>query len=269
METKMRIKLYDKSEYLMSDRLVEQQTEFNLGPKDKHEGPLSLELNLRDKEDAEKAIQYINKLIGNLPLQNKMKTVKITKGTLLEDNAEPLESLMETALRSFSQEKLITFLRNHNFRFIESDIITEFNEELKEKVNIKPIHHKFQFMIRLVKEAKNPLNDRYDHRLIFGIKLRGTKIEKVVVYLFGKFKTKKEIPWDNAKKINFKKVEKMVVFPAYMDYDERKKWRIEHRKVEIAQEREQEYKPSKFYTKNKPFIQFIGSKEKPKDAGIN
>lgn len=269
METKMRIKLFDSAEQLISDRLVEQITEFNMGPKTTHSGGIGLELNLRGQDDVEKAIEYLKKLTGSLPLQNKMKTVKITKGTLLEDNAEPLESLMESALKSPSQEKLITFLRNQNFRFIESDIITEFNTDLQAQIKLKEKHQGYQYMIRLVKEAKNPLNDRYDHRLIFGIKLRGAKVNKVVAYLFGEFKTKREIPWEKAKKINFKKVERMVVFPAYMDYEERKKWRIEHRKVEIAEQKGIEYTPAKFYTKNKPFIQFIGSGEAPKNAGID
>lgn len=256
METKMRITLYDENNSPISDRLIEQAVEFRTGPKAVHKGRLRLELNLNSKEDAELSVEYIQKLIGNLPLKT-MKLVRITKGTVIEDDKEPQEEFMKSALKKATQEELIDFLREHGFKFIESDVIFELVKDLKDNIQLKEIHHKYQFMIRLVKEAKNPLNDKYDHRLLFGIKIVGKRIDKVVVYLFGKFKKKAIIPWKDRKKVNFKKVEKMMVFPAHMDYDDRKKWRIEHRRIENIKAQGGTPTPSKFYSKNAPFVKLL------------
>jgi len=251
--TKMRIKLYSEKGALLSDRLCEQNIEVKvIGPKEVHKGPLSLEINLFTQEDTDNIINYIQRLKGILPLKSKQ--VKITKGQVILDDKEPLEDLMNSAIKANPyQEDLINFLREHNFRFITSDVITEVVPELSELLKLKPKHLKYQYLIRIVKEAKDPVKDKYDHRLIFGVKLIGKKIDTIVVYLFGKFKFKKTIPWKKINTNNFKKVEQMTVFPPHLDYADRKKWRAEHRKVQTNPN----HKASKFYTKNKPFIKLV------------
>ena len=249
----MRITLYDeKAPYPLSDRLVVQDVELITGPKEVHKGPMVISLSLRTKEDAEKAITYIGKLIGNLPL--KSKSVKLTKGTVQLDDNEPLQDFVSQAIKANAhQEPLINFLREHSFKFVMTDVITEVVPALKETIKLKEKHHKYQWMIRQIKEAKDPINDKFDHRLMFGIKLIGGKVDKVVVYLFGKFYKAYPITWKKQNAYNFKKVEQMTKFPEYMDYDDRKKWRAEHRRVL----NNPNYKPTKFYTKNLPFIQII------------
>lgn len=268
--SKMRITLLKevkRGTTIISDRLVDQVIEFRNGPKENHSGPMRVEFNLDTKDDADKAANYLKQLIGVLPLQSKnMKLVKIKKGTVIEDSKEPLEELMKSALgKNKTQEELITFLREHGFKFIESDVITEVSKDLQERIKLKEIHKKYQFMIRLVKPAKTPMNDKYDSRLLFGIKLWGSRVDKVIVYLFGEFKTKKNIPWKDKKKLNFKKVEKLMVFPEFMDYDDRKKWRNEFRKKQNCEANGTDFTPSKFFTKHEPFVQFILSdSKKPK-----
>lgn len=257
-DSKMRIKLYN-ADGLYSDRLTEQLTELRIGPKFKHEGPITIEVNLSDKEEAEKVIQYIKLLTGFLPIENKSKKVKLSQGTIELDNSEPLEDLMNAALQSSEyQESLIIFLRKQGFQFIDSSVITELVPELKSKLELKPLHEGYQFMVRMVKEAKDPRKDKWDYRLLFGIKIVGDKTSKVVVYLFGKFNTKKLIPWKKANKVNFKKVDRVMVFPDHMDYDDRKKWRVEHVRIINSIMQGKPLTPTKFYSKNSKFVMING-----------
>lgn len=255
METKMRITLYNDNQPLpISDRLVEQGIELNMGPKIAHKGPLVISFSLHTQDDANAASEYLKKLVGILPL--KTKAVKLRKGigSVELDNNEPLEDFANQAIKTQkSQEKLINFLRDHNFKCIMTDVITEVVPELNTYIKLKPKHQKYQWFIRQIKAAKDPTKDKYDPRLMFGIKLIGNKVDKVVVYLFGKFYVLAKIGWEKQKTYNFKKVDTLTKFPDHMDYDDRKKWRAEYRKVITNPN----HKPSKFYEKHKPWIKFF------------
>lgn len=253
METKMRIRLFSEDEKLVSDRLVEQKTEFTAGPKSSHKGPISLEVNLRTSEDVDSTIDYLRKVKGDLPITVKEAPEKKSKSleSMLKDK-EPLQDLLNNALlKGTTQEKLIEFLRQYNFVFIAADVVDDMSEGKPDLFSFKKEKHKeYQYLIRQVKQAKDPKNDKFDLRLAFGVKIVGQRVEKVLVYFWGKFKTFKEIPWENSKKINFKKVEKILTFPEFMDYADRRKWRLEHRKKDSNPN----YEPSKFYNKWKEYV---------------
>lgn len=263
MGTKMRIKLFDEKSLLFSDRLVEQFTEFMYGPKQIHKGPISLEVNLYNQIQVDGVIEYLKKLKGDIPIEEigvKKSTKDKTIDKMLTDK-EPLLDLLKTAkAKGTTQEKLINLLREYEFKFISGDVIedmTTFDPKVGEQIKIrdKDIIEKYQFMVRLIKKAKEPMNDKYDFRLVFGIKYIGDRIDKVVIYLWGKFEEFIKIPWENKKANNFKKVEKVYIFPAFMEnYADRKKWRTEHRKKLVAQEKNLPFEPSKFYEKWTPYI---------------
>lgn len=256
--SKMRIKLFDPIEkILISDRLVEQSTELLKGPKEEHKGPMSFEVNLYQQEDVDGFIAYLKKIKGELPLE-KEENPKVKKDKKLDkmlSDKEPLLDLLKVFQnKGTSQEKLIALAREYDFRFIASDVAMDHNVHNPGQIEIRDNHKDYQFMVRLIKEAKDPANDKYDWRLVFGIKIVGEKTNHVKVYLFGKFDTSWKIPWEDAKEHNFKKVEKVYIFPEYMDIDDRKKWRSENRKVIRAQETGEAYEPSKFYNKYSPYI---------------
>lgn len=254
METKMRIKLYDEKEALSSDRLVEQATEFRVGPKINHKGGIGLEVYLRNQEDIDSVVKYLKQLKGDLPIdlskKSPTKTAKKLENMLSEK--EPLQDLLKTTLsKCKTQEKLFEFLHEYGFTYLTSDILEHVDKEM---FNLKEKHAKYQFLVRLVKQAKDPKNDKYDFRLAFGMKIIGKKVDLVKVYLWGKFHKSCDIPWANKEDINFKKVVKLLIFPQFMDYDERKRWRAEHRKWENNVTKNPDYVPSQFYTKRKPYI---------------
>lgn len=252
--TKMRLQMFDPStKELVSDRLVEQATEFNIGPKFKHEGPLRIELSLLDKQDVDNAINYIGKLVGNLPLETKvakkLSKNKAAEQTLMSD--EPLREFMELCCTKQSQEDLISHLREHDFRFLTYQDLMDLPTGVP---NIKAKHNDYQFMVRLVKQAKVPINDRWDTRLVFGIKYLGERRNLVQVYIWGELDKKVKMPWVTAatKEINFKDKPKVFFFPEYMTLEERGRFRAEHRK--LNGQLESERSPSKFFTRWAQFI---------------
>lgn len=254
METKMRIKLYDEKESLLSDRLVEQKTEFSVGPKQEHKGPLSIEANLRVQSDIDSLITYLKKLKGDLPIgEVKLKPAAKAKNiqNMLSEK-EPLKDLLNTMLaKCKTQEKVFEFLKEYQFTFLTSDILEHVDKELFE---LNPKHAKYQFLVRLVKEAKDPKNDKFDFRLAIGMKILGKKRDRILIYQWGKYKKRVEIPWANKEDINFKKVVKLLIFPDWLSYEERKRWRAEHRKFENNIQKNPEYRGTDWYHKWKPYI---------------
>lgn len=261
--TKMRIKLFDDSLKLTSDRLVEQQTEFNIGPKSDHKGPLALEVNLFSAQDVDSFVLYLKKLKGDLPLETKNKPEKSQLKSLSKmlSDKDTVQDLVNTvkAKQQF-QEGLINYLRELQFRFLAADVVNEKSLENPDLVKFNMEKHgDYQWMVRLMKEAKDPQNDKYDWRLMFGIKIVGEKVAVVKIYLWGKFSESWKLPWEKAKVNNFKKVEKVFIFPEFMDYAERRRWRLEHRKFltatkDAAPQEVLDYEFSKFYTKYKGYI---------------
>lgn len=176
---------------------------------------------------------------------------------------EPLLDLIKTIkAKCKTQEQVIDSLRDYKFKFISGDIIQDmatFDENIGKQIKLrqKDLDGQFQYMVRLIKEAKEPMNDKYDFRLVFAIKIVGERVDKIVIYLWGEYSEFIKIPWADKKKVNFKKVEKIYVFPDFMDYTDRKKWRTEHRKYLIATDNGKnpdKFELSKFYLKFSPYI---------------
>lgn len=261
--SKMRISLFDEKGIMISDRLVEQITEFRKGPEGIHKGPIAVEFNLLCQPDVDMAVEYLKKIKGDIPLdqpgEKKVKKDK-TIDKMLTDK-EPLLDLLKAAkAKGVLQEKLIDFLREYKFVFIPADVIEDMRtfdpEGVGKQITLrkKDLDEGYQYMVRKVKEAKEPMNDKYDFRLVFGIKILGDKVTKVPVYLWGQWQETLKIKWENEKEVNFKKVDKIYKFPDFMDYDDRRKWRTEQRKKLSAEAEGKEFEVSKFHQKFTPYI---------------
>lgn len=259
--TKMRITTYTK-DGLWDDRLVEQATELRMGPKEALGGgeKWRLEFNLACQEDVDGMINYIKQLKGDLPITKPEKKDKTTK-TLdkMLSAKEPLLDLIKTVkAKAKTQEELIKTLREYNFMFVDQGTVQDVPKSDMITLRGKDVERDYQYMVRRIKEAKDPANDKFDWRLVFAIKIVGDRVDLVQIYLWGKWEEYVKIPWADKKKVNFKKVEKIYAFPEMMDYVERKKWRMENRKVIKAEETNTPFEPSKFYNKWKPYISVDG-----------
>ena len=237
----MRIQLI-KDGLVTSDRLVDQKIEFYNGPKETHEGPIRIEFVFENTTDTEGAIQYLKKLTGKLPIEEKA-TGK--RGRPSEEKPEftslSREILLNEAIQnSKNQDSFITYLRDREFVFITGEHLVKL---IPDTYKIKERHiQDYEWLIRRTKTAKDPRADKYDVSFIIGIKILSEKrSEKVLIYMNGEFlQTKKlDIP---EKAFNFKQTN-LIKFPHYMTPEEREKWGIEHRQLMANPEK----KASKFY----------------------
>ena len=255
MEKKIRIQLYDPEGRLSSDRLVTQDPEFTSGPKITHDGPIRIEFSLMDKDDIDKAKTYLGQLVGTLPKPEPRGRKPLTQE--MGDDESRAELLEDALKQTDDQDKLIAYLRDHNFVFMTWDFFSTFDF----KVDIKEKHQEtHQWLIRQLKRAKNPKSDKYDPMLMIGIKLLGDRSEKIVIYLNGEYHASVKVDIPGKPKETFKK-SGMMKFPKFMTEPERDKFRFEIRQYQANPNRVL----SKFYKRWAEYVENAPELENPKE----
>lgn len=258
---KMRIQLFDKEFNQLSDKLIAQDTEMYHGPAEKHEGPIKVEFCLFERDDIAQCLAYLQKISGSIPLDTKVRKIKASTPSSLETERE---TLLTTIRELENQDELIKFLRDEGFVFLSTEQVEDYG--------LFPIAEddtEFQWMLKLVREAKDPKNNKYDLTLRIGIKIIGEKQEKLILINFDEREIV-ETPWKNpTKSTNYKKLG-MAKFPTFMVSEERMKF-----SKELAQYRRwkelptSETKPPKYsaedFTKAfkrwTPFVEFAEKEE--------
>jgi hypothetical protein len=247
MEKKIRIQLFTPEGILYSDRLVEQDPELAKGPKEISPGAMRVEFTMLDSSDIEPACNYLKALAGIIPIESVVKKVKKVNTVVDIDNREDFLNTVIEEHKQTDQDQLIKFLRGNDFVFLMSDHL----ESMELPINLKQAHKEnYQWMIRIIKRAKNPKNDKYDPMLVFGISLIGDRTDKVIVYLNGEHHSVFKSPVPTKPRETFKK-SGMVKFPHYMELDERERFRIEYRALLDNPGKE----PSKFFNRWKPYVE--------------
>lgn len=274
---KLRITRYNPDNTIYEDRLIDSKLEFYNGPDTVHYGPLRIDALLQNTEECEGLINYLKQLIGQLPISKKEQKQRTSTTKPLE--ADSIQTLIAEAFEKCkTQEALIEYLRGLNFTFLTYDHlkdICDHNEwpfKLKKKKYLghnniektKYLHKDYQFMVRVLKLAKNPQLDKIDPQIFFGFKLIGEKRPKVLIYELGIYKDTKELHWKEETEIGYKVKEKFYKFPEPMSYIERSKWRGEDRRIVFDQHKgtDKQYKPSDFYTKWKPWVVILKDQRK-------
>lgn len=253
MSDKIRITLFSKNNLANpeSDRLVTFSTEMNAGPKGEHNGPIRLEAMMENQDEVEQMINYLKQLSGKLPIQEKPSRVARTKSS----ETDSMQKIIDTALDKRTIDEMVKYLRDMNFAFVTVDHLAEICKKNDWEFKLKnEKHEKLQFMVRVLKLAKDPKNDKIDPTVFFGIKLIGKRFNKVHVYVSGQYSSSVNVAWESLKEMNFKVKEKFYKFPEPMSYEERSNWRKEDRKVITSNG---EYEGSKFYQKWKPFVTIL------------
>lgn len=247
IKKKIRVQAFDLDGVQLNDRLVEQDIELNTGPKEPHKGPLKIEVNLFEKNDVESFITYLRKLTGDLPIEAPGKE-KVKKPGKVLLAPEQREDIIKDVLTLGSQDEIIEYLRGQGFEFLTFDYINSLGLD----TGITPDHQdKYQWMMKLVKKAKNPLNNKYDPMLCLGFKLIGKKISTFIIYLYQKKYKIGKSDWVDKQKVSFKNTE-MIKFPAYMIQEEKDKFRVELYQLRSNPDRS----PSKFFNRWANDIEF-------------
>ncbi len=249
----MRIRLLTPEGVVDSDRLVDQYTELNAGPQDKHEGPISLEITMFDETSFDKVKEYIDLLRGKIPI-----IPKSSKTPKTNSSVNPYQEIYQAIKGKEFIEDVIEYLEEINFRFISGQLLAEKLESSKDEEIAalqKCLRPDFQYSLRVLKFAKDPGNDKFDYTLAVGIKFIGG-VSKVVHVIFrGEEKAKLQRAWRKEGAVNMKKKKIPMVFPDFMTIEERKKWRYLQRKVET--QKPLSPKEEKFHTRYKLDIKNI------------
>ena len=248
-EKKIRVQLFDEESRLISDKLYKQGSELISGPKFTHNGPMRIEVTMDNQEDVERAITYIKKLSGMLPLEAKKEKKK--GGKIESDSDDYVESMMDMITECKDQDELISNLRNQGFVFVTRDLLH--NMERFEKVNWEEEDwrtDKYQYMVRLIKESKNPMLDKFDPTLIVGIKIYKKRSDEVKFYKFGELTNNLDIPVPGKAKESFT-TQKLHIFPEFMSEKEKERFRREYRDME----RDPDKEPTPFYLRWYKWVQ--------------
>lgn len=238
------IQLFDEEGRILSERLVKQDPEFAIGPKEAHGGPLRIQFTMLESTDVEKAITYLQKLVGSLPLSSPNKPRGRAPGSTTVATKEDInryQILLDEALLAHpnNQDKFINFLREMGYIFVTGEFL---KLVIPETYVIKEKYLKdYQFLIKRIKEAKDPRNDKFDPVLMFGIKIIESRHERILTIMNGEV-TKAKIALPETKAMTVKSTN-LLKYPAYMTEEERYKFGIEHRTLF----RDEKKKPTKFY----------------------
>jgi len=251
IEKKMRQQLFDAEFNQLEDRLVAQDTELYKGPKNPHKGPMKIEVCLFEQSDVESFITYLQKLVGTLPIESKVKAPKIRAG---DDTSGTHDTIMEQvkAAAEVNQESVLKLLRSFDFVCITTDDLRAATD-----ADITGDEVELQWMVRLLREAKNPLNNKYDTTLIYGFQLLGEKVPTFLAKEFGNTEPI-DCPWKSDQAYNFKKLNLSKFHPAMVE-EERLKFSQElakYRKLIKDGEKLPEG-PTKLFRRWMPFVEFL------------
>jgi len=233
IEKKLRIQLFDKDMNMLSDRLVTQYTEFSKGPQEPHKGPLKIEACLFTKEDVDLFKGYLDAVRGDIP----MDSYKSKRGR--KKSVKSVEGFRDHMVREIEEytsiDQLVKELRDNGFVFSSLALL----KDMGYPIQVGILHQKkYKFMVRLMRKAKNPLNDKYDPSLLIGFsdnKVLGYSGEDIVL--------EKEFE-DTKGRVMIKIPAKAKVkFPDYLHQDERNKFRAEMQLLKDNPDKN----PSKFY----------------------
>lgn len=251
---RLRVSLLEPSGAIISDRLVDAQSEYYAGPKQKHTGPVRIEVTLTNNEDIDNFKKYLDQLKGNLPI----KAPSVGRGRPSSANTAATESPREDiymavqnmANEGKSQTQVIKYLRDLGFVFLLTEDFLEYFPDFNFNAKDigKPTENKqyldsMSWMVRCVKRAKDPRTDKFDPMIIFGFNIMDLRkpSKKVVVYLYKERKDPLRII-TGKKLLSFSQVE-FTKFPKYMLEDERMRFSVEQRQLLLNDSK----KPSKFF----------------------
>lgn len=249
---KMRITLLEDNGAVISDRLVDFQSEVYAGPKIQHNGPIRLEVTLANTASINQIKGYIDQLSGQLPIKEitgRGRPSTATAPTLTESPREDILLAVENMVKDgATQAKVIKYLRSLGFVFIlTEDFLLHFPDFDFDKKDIgePTTNHQYlnsrSWMVRCIKRAKDPKADKFDPMIIFGFNILSKPSSKVVPYLYRERKTPIKVS-GGKKVLSFSSVE-FTRFPKYVTEEERVKFSFEQRQLLNDPKK----KPSKFF----------------------
>jgi hypothetical protein len=265
---KLRVQLLDEELRVMEDRLVDQASEFYLGPKKSHKGPLKFEVTFQTQNDIDDFKTYLSKIKGEFPIKEvsqRGRPSTSSSQTLESPREDILVKVQDMVNSGDTQDNIIKYLRKLGFIFLLTEDFLRYFPEFK--FNPKDIGNpndtgqyldSFAWLTRCIKRAKDPKADKYDKMITFGFRIEGKPSSKIIPYLYGDRKDILRSKKSN-KKTSFASYKELTKFPHFMLEDERLKFSTEMRQL-LANE---EKKPSKFFLRWFKDVQFPKDLQEP------
>lgn len=260
---KLRVTLLNELGAVIQDRLVDANPEYYAGPKIQHKGPIRLEVTLANTQDINNFKQYLDQLVGNLPIKvqsaGRGRPVSGSQPLAETPREDILQEVTKMAEEGKNQNEVIKYLRDLGFVFIlTEDFLYYFKDfEFKSKdVGEKTDHgqylHSLAWMVRCIKRAKDPRTDKFDPMILFGFNIYEPS-KKVVPYLYKERQKPLKIQ-NGPSTLSFTSVE-FTKLPKYMLESERLKFSVEQRQLILNPEK----KPSKFFLRWVKDVEFPDS----------
>ena len=265
---KLRVQLLDEELRVLEDRLVDQASEFYLGPKKSHNGPLKFEVTFQTQNDIDDFKTYLSKIKGEFPIKEvsqRGRPSTSSSQTLESPREDILVKVQDMVNAGDTQDNIIKYLRKLGFIFLLTEDFLRYFPEFK--FNPKDIGKpndtgqyldSFAWLTRCIKRAKDPKADKYDKMITFGFRIEGKPSSKIIPYLYGDRKDILRSKKSN-KKTSFASYKELTKFPHFMLEDERLKFSTEMRQL-LANE---ENKPSKFFLRWFKDVQFPKDLQEP------
>lgn len=246
-QKKMRIQTFDGEFNHLEDRLVIQETELRNGPKDVHKGPLKVEVCLFEVQDIEDFKVYLDKIRGVVPLDKP----RVKRPPKVKSDKAFNELFPERVKNVEDAKEFNTLLKDSGFIFTSFQLMADMDMPIAIPEGLS--ENDYRLCVRLIKKAKNPLNNKYDASVFVLVPFEGNQVKVVVL---GEIALEKEVEGLDVKRIKIAK-SLMTTFPAYMTLEDRRKFTIE----KSALEADTNKPPSNFY---KRWVHFVADANKGK-----
>ncbi|MDY0200605.1 MAG: hypothetical protein RBR40_06420 [Tenuifilaceae bacterium] len=238
-EKKIRIQLFDEEMNQLSDRLLGQDLELRMGPKNTHKGPLKVEACLFTVDDLVLFRDYLDRISGELPLtQAKKRGRKKTKMVETEGFGEVLAKELSNITTGSDFYK---FLEDNDFVFSNYQLLVDLGLPVKLPEEFQDPED-YRILIRRIKKAKNPLNSKYDPTLILALE----RTNSTVVLGFNMSEEVLRLELDSLKVSKIKvSRSNLTKFPGFMTLEERNRFRIDRDNLI----KNPDAKPTRFYSR--------------------
>jgi hypothetical protein len=130
-------------------------------------------------------------------------------------------NIIQNAWTKNSQEKLIEFLYDLNFRFISREVLLSRGDIIPTEIL------EYSYMVRMAHIGKSPKKDKPDFTITFAIDL-DNQANKIYILKEGKPFMQGNKIWDKPKSLNFKPRKKGTKYPDAMSIQDR----IDFRRIE-------------------------------------
>ena len=219
--------------------MVGQDIEFKKGPSETHINPMRIEVSLFDQGDVTSFKDYLDRLVGNLPIEKPKGSRGRKPGKVKTGSRELILEGVKKILEIDNKEQMLKMLQEADFVAITLPFLKDMGYKIVLPKRMIIGEGKWVFMVRLIKKAKNPLNSKYDPLVLVGF-----KEDKAYLSSDGEVIFTHDLPKNLQSSIKTPAKAKMK-FMNFLTLDERNQFRVDMEKLKTNPDT----KPTRLYSR--------------------